>query len=51
MKHYTFTVHLSGYGKDIEEAWEDARKTFADDPGDATDQPSEVEDAPWMVES
>ena len=47
MKHYVFTVHLSGYGKDIDEAWQDATETFAQDPGAPGTEDLTVEDDDW----
>jgi hypothetical protein len=37
MKHFEFTVVLSGYGKNQEEAWNDAVASFTDDPGSSGD--------------
>ncbi len=44
MKHYLFKVTLSGYGDTIEEAWEDATESFAQDPGAPDDEEYTVED-------
>jgi len=43
MKHFVFTVHLSGYGKDIDEAWLDAVDGFCQDPGAPDDEDYTVE--------
>jgi hypothetical protein len=49
MKHYVFTVHLSGYGETQQEAWEDSLETFQQDNNYAGEEFT-VEDADWYEE-
>ena len=44
MIHVIFTVHLSGYGKTVEDAWDDAVESFTDDPGSPHDEPFHIDD-------
>jgi hypothetical protein len=44
MKHYTFHVTLSGYGENLQEAWEDAVEGFYQDPGSPDDEGYTIEE-------
>lgn len=37
MKHYEFTITLSGCGDDVDEAWQDAVEGFIEEPGSVPD--------------
>jgi len=50
MKRYEFTLTLSGYGNNIQEAWNDATDSFAQDPGSPEDTDYEITDEDWSEE-
>jgi hypothetical protein len=52
VKHYLFKVTLSGYGKTLQEAWDDAIESFTQDSGAPDDEEYTVEeDDPQLPES
>ena len=38
MKRYEFPIWISGYGENIDDAWQDACESFWDDPGSPPDE-------------
>ena len=44
MKNYVFKVTLSGYGNDLQSAWDDAVEKFAEDPGAPDDEEYTIEE-------